>query len=118
MVGTGKRIKKIACGNHHTLAVNVEGEMYVWGATNSLGNQNARVHDSRREDDRDSDRDEESANDEGNRLQQYPQHPLRVQVGENAKIVQIACGDNTSYALDNDGKVNIWFTSMSIKKLY
>jgi len=29
-----KKLKKIACGKHHTCLLTVDGELYVWGANN------------------------------------------------------------------------------------
>ena len=95
------RVTQIACGINHSLALNEEGEIFSWGTNGfgQLGNINAKAACN-----------VESCSDN------YSEHPRKVKVGEQLKIVQIACGDSTSYALDNDGKVNIWFTSKNCIK--
>ena len=117
----GKRIKQIACGNH-TLALNAEGEIYAWGANGfgQLGNGNVVDDNNGRrgdgndnndenerdsEDENESDGEDDSEDDVDIEQPQDSKHPVKIMVGEKVKITQIACGDETSYALDKHGKV-------------
>ena len=78
----GTPIKQIACGTRYSLALSAEGKVYAWGA-NGLGQLcNRRRH------------------------QPNCEHPSKLTIGKNVEITQIACGDETSYALDTHGKVS------------
>lgn len=95
----GKRVIQIACGNYHSLALNAQGEVYAWGANGfgQLGNG---------ENSNDSSDDDDADEAEQQQQQQYYENPVKTTIGdENVKIIQIACGDETSYALDKYGKV-------------
>ena len=76
-----KRVVDFACGQVHTLAVTEHGEVYSWGCNiyGQLGNGSEASHTD----------------------------PVKIS-GSNGfdnKIVSVACGAQTSFAVDNEGNV-------------
>ena len=74
-----KKVMQIASGQTHTLAVTQEGELYSWGGENKYGQLGIG-----------SEIDEED--------------PVKISGlnGFDKRIVQVACGGWTSFALDNE----------------
>ena len=122
----GKRIKQVACGNYHSLALSSEGDVYAWGPTgfrrrchgnveydnNMSEYENGNSVEDASEDSGEDENDNNDEDDKGDGQQQTFGHPVKITVGENVKIGQIACGDMTFYALDKNGKVKISFAAV------
>jgi alpha-tubulin suppressor-like RCC1 family protein len=74
---------QIACGNHHTMALDSDGKVYTWGRNNfgQLGN--------------------------GDTATQYTPGPVTTTIGDKT-IVAVAGGSYHTIALDSDGKVYTW----------
>ncbi|XP_028401889.1 RCC1 and BTB domain-containing protein 1-like [Dendronephthya gigantea] len=80
---SGKTVTKIACGGNHSLALISTGEVYAWGYNNSgqIGS--------------------------GSTVNQAT--PRKVTAGIGSKeIVNIACGQSSSMAIDNNGELYSW----------
>ena len=84
---------QIACGKHHAIALDTEEKVYAWGANEAGQLGNGQVD--RRE--------------AGAVNHTFHFSPKRVIFGEAKKvrISQVACGDKTSYALDQTGRVTL-----------
>ncbi len=81
----GKIIRAIACGNHHTIALNSDGGVHAWGY-NMLGQL-------------------------GNNSTTNYSNPIDISLSGsiNGKtIVAIACGSHNTLALDSTGRVHAW----------
>ena len=80
----GKKVSKVACGRHHTLAITRGGEVYSWGL--NLSGQVGKGS---------IDADIETG-------------PVKISGsnGFNNRIVSVASGANTSFALDSEGSVS------------
>ena len=87
-----KGVYQIAGGDGHTVAVDIRGNVYSWGASacGQLGLSSMR--------------------DLPTDIEGYPYQPTPriVDLLSNIKIVQIACGDAHTVALTNDGKLFSW----------
>ncbi|XP_035479166.1 RCC1 and BTB domain-containing protein 1 [Scophthalmus maximus] len=77
-----KRVKEVACGSHHSMALTQEGEVFAWGYNNcgQIGSGS-------------------TAN------QSYPRKVTSLQ-GRN--VVGIVCGQTSSMALVDNGEVYSW----------
>ncbi|MFZ5948284.1 MAG: T9SS type A sorting domain-containing protein [Stygiobacter sp.] len=77
----GKIIKQIACGDYHTIALTIDGQVYSWGRNDygQLGNSN----------------------------QQNSNVPVKT-LGLAKTIIQIAAGSRHSVALASDGTIFTW----------
>ena len=86
-----KAVKQIACGTCHTVVLDSDGVVYSWGQ-NTAGQLGSRPVDTPYT---------------KTSPPYYYSSPKKVTFGEdgNAKISQVACGDTTSYALDQKGHV-------------
>lgn len=89
-------IVQVACGDHHTICLNKLGEVFVWGG-NFKG---------KRGDNPESRPVKETLK---NGKKMYDLHvPCRIQSLIGKRIVQIACGQAHSLALDYAGVVYSW----------
>lgn len=80
---SGKKLVKVACGGHHTVALTTEGEVYAWGY-NSCGQVGS-----------------------GNTTNQST--PRKVELSpEGVDCSSIACGQASSVALTVSGKLVTW----------
>ena len=78
---SGRKVAHVACGRMHTLALTVEGDVYAWGSSGSgqIGN--------------------------GSRISTTDPVKISGSNGFDKRIVQLACGGWTSFALDCEGNV-------------
>jgi len=77
---TGKKVVLISCGSHHTMALTSEGEVYAWGQNNS-GQVGC-----------------------GSTANQPTARRVSAVIG-NTKIVSIASGQTSSFAVSDTGEV-------------
>ena len=80
----GRKVANVACGRQHTLAITREGEVYAWGynGAGQLGNGSCVAH--------------------------IETDPVKISGsnGFNNRIVSVASGANTCFALDSEGSVS------------
>ena len=74
-------VKTVACGQSHSLAIDVEGNLHAWGA-----GKNGQLGTSR----------------------SVPYEPLPKMVSFKYALDQVACGDQHSAAIDDRGRVFTW----------
>ena len=79
---TGKKVVQVACGSHHTMALTSDGDIYAWGQ-NSSGQVGC-----------------------GSTANQPTPRRVSAVIG-NCKIVSIACGQTSSFAISENGEVCI-----------
>lgn len=77
----GGVVKTVACGQQHTLAIDIEGTMHAWGA-----GRNGQLGTSRN----------------------TPFEPLPKMITFKYSLDQISCGDQHSAAIDSRGRVFTW----------
>ncbi|ODN05802.1 RCC1 and BTB domain-containing protein 1 [Orchesella cincta] len=80
---TGKKVIEVACGSHHTLALTSDGEVYAFGQNNS-GQVGC-----------------------GSTANQPTPRRVSAVIG-STKIVSIACGQTSSFAVSDTGEVYGW----------
>jgi len=75
---TQHKVRKVACGDYHTLALTEEGAVYSWGGTlwDKTGHKVGGIH--------------------------------RIEHLKGQQITDIACGDFHSLALNSEGQVYSW----------
>lgn len=78
----GVKPVKIACGFNHSLAIGDNGCLYAWGA-----NYDGQL---------------------GNGTTEDSYIPVKIKFPNNSKVVQIACGDDFSMAICDDGSLYTW----------
>ena len=72
------KVKQVACGDYHTLALTFDGKVFSWGGSlwDKTGHKGAGIH--------------------------------QIEKLASQSIVEIACGDFHSVALNNKGQVYSW----------
>jgi alpha-tubulin suppressor-like RCC1 family protein len=86
------RVKDVACGDAHTIALTVDGKLYSWGGAGcgQLGHPNIN----------NMSRDADNC--------PYQPHPRLIETLRNHAMVSIACGKAHSLAIDNEGCLYTW----------
>eukprot|EP01125_Pyxidicula_operculata_P021392 TRINITY_DN8218_c0_g1_i1.p1 TRINITY_DN8218_c0_g1~~TRINITY_DN8218_c0_g1_i1.p1 ORF type:complete len:473 (-),score=147.97 TRINITY_DN8218_c0_g1_i1:56-1309(-) len=100
-------ITAIACGGFHNLALKSDGTVYAWGS-NKYGELGLGVEEYKAN----------VQNEKGESVEVTKKRPVEAskptvipffeKLPEGEKVVHIACGADTSYALTNKGKVYSW----------
>lgn len=88
----GIKIKSVAAGDAHTLALSYNGDIYSWGGSGcgQLGHPNIRQLP----------KDNENC--------PYLPYPKLIEAFKDIKMCDIACGKTHSVAIDNSGNVYTW----------
>lgn len=98
---------QVACGGMHTVALTVDNKIITWGVNdNGALGRPTEWDGGLRDIDIDSDDEEE----ELNPLESTPSQVLTVSFGRHTQFIQVAAGDNCTFALSSEGEVYGWGT--------
>lgn len=76
------KVKQVALGNQHTVALSEDGQVYTWGRNYGGALGNGTTTDSKT--------------------------PVKIEIGDGKEIVEVYAGDNSSAALTVDGELYMW----------